>query len=126
MADEQREALAFQAASSKGTTEEGPLSANDERIVAMVQRSISHSGPLPDPDTLQRYEQVLPGLAERIVAMAEKQSDHRQSLERAVILNGIKAEGRGASYAFALGLCGIILRRYLPGMDKACSALQHL
>lgn len=93
MADDQREALAFHAASSEETADESHFSADDIRVATLVQSNISHSGPLPDPDTLQRYEQVLPGLAERILVMAEKQSEQRQGLERAVVLNGIKAEG---------------------------------
>jgi len=39
------------------------------------------SGPLPPPSILQGYETVLPGAADRIIAMAEKQSAHRQELE---------------------------------------------
>src|SRR5438034_5455816 len=45
----------------------------------------SFSGPLPPPDALAKFEQVLPGLADRIMKMAEKQSAHRQSIERNVI-----------------------------------------
>lgn len=40
-----------------------------------------HSGPLPSPETFQGYENVLPGAAERIITMAEKQQDHRMGLE---------------------------------------------
>lgn len=39
------------------------------------------SGPIPDPETLLKYEQVEVGIANRIVAMAEKQQDHLLSLE---------------------------------------------
>ena len=45
----------------------------------------SFSGPLPDPATLKAYDIVLPGLAERIVERWETQTDHRMSLEKAVI-----------------------------------------
>lgn len=45
----------------------------------------SFSGPLPDPETLQAYDMVLPGLAERIVNRWETQSNHRMSLEKSVI-----------------------------------------
>lgn len=47
-----------------------------------VQENISiHSGPLPSPDTLEKYEQVLPGLADRIVSTAEGESSHRRNME---------------------------------------------
>lgn len=75
MADEQREALNFPIASSGEIPEEGSFSPDERRVAAtLVKSSVSHSGPLPDPGTLQGYEQVLKGSAERIFAMAEKQS----------------------------------------------------
>jgi len=43
------------------------------------------SGPLPPPAILKGYEDILPGAADRIVRMAEKQSEHRQVLEKKVI-----------------------------------------
>ncbi|WP_216382175.1 DUF2335 domain-containing protein [Arcanobacterium phocae] len=42
---------------------------------AMVIERRQHSGPLPDPDTLARYAQVMPNLPERVVRMAEKDHD---------------------------------------------------
>jgi uncharacterized membrane protein len=40
--------------------------------VVKIERQISQfSGPLPAPEILQRYETILPGSAERILAMAE-------------------------------------------------------
>src|ERR1700687_4427800 len=42
-------------------------------------------GPLPRPEDFAAYERVLPGAADRILKMAEKQGDHRQLLERRVI-----------------------------------------
>lgn len=43
------------------------------------------SGPLPPPDLLIAYENVHPGLADRIVKMAEQQAIHRQGLETHMI-----------------------------------------
>lgn len=44
--------------------------------------SQSYSGPLPPAKELAEYEKVLPGAAERIVAMAEGFAAHRQDLEK--------------------------------------------
>ncbi|MEU2289457.1 DUF2335 domain-containing protein [Streptomyces bacillaris] len=41
-----------------------------------------HVGPLPSPHMLAEYEAVLPGLAERIVSMAEGEQAHRHELEK--------------------------------------------
>jgi uncharacterized membrane protein len=42
---------------------------------------IVHEGPLPSPDVLNRYDTLVPGAAERIIAMAEAEMRHRQSME---------------------------------------------
>ncbi|MFQ7172706.1 MAG: DUF2335 domain-containing protein [Thomasclavelia ramosa] len=47
--------------------------------------SVSYSGPIPHPSDFEQYERVLPGAADRILTMAENQSAHRQTLEKAAI-----------------------------------------
>lgn len=39
-------------------------------------------GPVPSPDQLAKFEQVLPGAAERIFRMAEKEQEQRHSNEK--------------------------------------------
>jgi uncharacterized membrane protein len=46
-----------------------------------------YSGPIPEASDLGQYEAVLPGLANRIVAMAEKQAKHRRRLETVDVLS---------------------------------------
>jgi|GEM_PF-4775651 len=41
-----------------------------------------HSGPLPPPEQLEACGAIIPGGAERIMIMAEKQSAHRIEMER--------------------------------------------
>lgn len=47
--------------------------------------SYSHSGPLPDAAQLAHYEQILPGLADRIVTMAEDDMASRQADRRSLV-----------------------------------------
>jgi uncharacterized membrane protein len=54
-----------------------------------------HSGPLPSPDFLKQYDLIIPGLAERIVKMAEDQQSHRLSLENKVISSQLDESKRG-------------------------------
>lgn len=42
-----------------------------------------HQGPVPHPDLLQRYDEIVPGAAERLIALAEKEQSHRHSLDLA-------------------------------------------
>lgn len=41
----------------------------------------AHAGPLPAPETLGGYEEILPGAAERILRMAEREQESRVTLE---------------------------------------------
>ncbi len=54
---------------------------NQQKESAKVQ--ISHerhySGPLPLPEDLAKYDHIVPGAAERILRMAEKEMDHRHA-----------------------------------------------
>ena len=51
------------------------------RMQLMAQLRAEWSGPLPAPDILIRYNDALPNGAERVVAMAERQSAHRIEME---------------------------------------------
>lgn len=57
---------------------------------------------------LAEYNRIFPGCAERILAMAESQTTHRQELEKAVVHGNIADARRGQNYAFALGLVAIV------------------
>ena len=49
--------------------------AADEQLVAQVRHEFS--GPLPPPDLLAQYDQVMPGLAQKIVSQFESETNHR-------------------------------------------------
>lgn len=48
---------------------------------------MQHVGPIPDPATLERYNQVQPGFAERIMVMAEKEQKQRHENDIAILSN---------------------------------------
>lgn len=45
----------------------------------------SYSGPIPPPAFLKAYEEIVPGSANRILSMAEKNSDHSIQMDKAQI-----------------------------------------
>lgn len=45
-------------------------------------RVVAHSGPLPSPDVLAGYDRLLPGAAERILQMAEREQNARITLDQ--------------------------------------------
>ena len=55
-----------------------------------LTHSESFSGPIPPPTILEGYERIHAGLADRIMKMAESQSEHRKILERNAWINKFK------------------------------------
>lgn len=91
----------------------------------MVQRT-SFSGPLPPPEVLRGYESVLPGLADRVVKMAENQSAHRQRLESRVIwFDGIRSS-LGLMFGLMIALAGIVAGTYLIISGNSTTGLASL
>lgn len=54
---------------------------DERREIIAREFSLTKSGPLPDPEDFKKYEEVLPGSANRIMEMAEKNQQHRINLE---------------------------------------------
>jgi uncharacterized membrane protein len=83
--------------------------AERQRIAVAAQLQRSFSGPLPPPEVLVHYNDAVPNGAERIIAMAEKQSDHRMQLERQVVNSDIQRSNLGlvAGLIIALAFLGV-------------------
>lgn len=54
-------------------------------LLARRVESMSYSGPIPHPMLLKEFNDVIPNGADRIMAMAEKQSEHRINIEDKVV-----------------------------------------
>lgn len=65
---------------------------------------IQQSGPLPLAAEFRRYNDVLPGAADRILAMAEREQQHRHGLETSVVNKEAGMKSRGQIYA----LCALV------------------
>ena len=61
-----------------------------------VQRH-EFSGPIPPPELLARYNDIVPNAAERILSMAEREAAHRQQVERDVTASNIDSQSRAIS-----------------------------
>lgn len=70
--------------------------------VAVSQQT--YSGPLPPPTAMAKYEEICPGSADRILKMAESQSDHRKQLECKVIEAQIRISNMGQIFALVIAL----------------------
>ena len=84
------------------------------KIIRAVAVSIqkSHSGPIPDPETLAHYNDIIPNGAERIMTMAEKQSDHRIEIEKKVLSGQLNQSNIGQFLAFIIGIFALTVSGY--------------
>ncbi|MBF8265240.1 MAG: Protein of unknown function DUF2335, rane [Dehalococcoidia bacterium] len=88
----------------------------------------SFSGPLPKPSILKEYNDVVPGAAERILNMAEKQAEHRQFLEKTVIIGDSKRAfyGLWAGVGVAVSVLGGAVFLIFTGHDFAGAVVAGL
>ena len=77
---------------------------DDLQIVAV--EAAAFTGPLPPPSMFNHYNEVLPGSAERILRMAEKEQEHRTTWESEVLRVGARDSLIGQALGFlALLVC---------------------
>jgi uncharacterized membrane protein len=81
------------------------------------------SGPLPPPELLIKYNDAIPGGAERILAMAESQSQHRQVLEKKVIEANCSAQRNGSILGFLICIAAIASGTFLIYTGKSAEGL---
>jgi len=72
-----------------------------------------HSGPLPDAETLEQYNRIIPNGAERIMQLVEREAAHRHEQHSRIVTCELKVTKRGQLFALcltlALGLAGFYL-----------------
>lgn len=64
------------------------------------------SGPVPDPNTLAKFNEIEPGMASRIVKMAEDEGDHTRITETRLVKAAIASEILGQVFALVIVLAG--------------------
>lgn len=107
-----------------------------------VSLTSTYSGPVPDPDSLAKYEHIKEGFAERFITMAEKEQSDRNILSSLAIENDriainndrdiemakIANYGRGQIFAIiavvcALAFCAYIFRLGYPTQGAAVAGV---
>jgi LPXTG-motif cell wall-anchored protein len=86
-----------------------------------IQRTeMTHIGPLPPPDILSQYDTIVPGAAERILQMAEKEQQHRFDCEKKVERSAIRVTFTGVIFAFlsVLIISSLVFFALYKGFDN--------
>lgn len=83
----------------------------------LIQGQI-HAGPIPAPDEIGEYERILPGSADRLIRMAEKEQGHRHQLQLRGQRHQVGITFIGQLFAFLMGISGIAGGVFLVKSDK--------
>lgn len=83
------------------------------------------SGPVPPPNLLKGYSEVVENGAERLFVLAESQVKHRIEIEKYSLRHQIKQSERGQIFGFILALLGFVIVTFLGynGHEIAASVL---
>jgi len=71
------------------TPESGVQRSSKSQSVSLTSVEQHFSGPLPPPQILGLYNEIVPGMAERLLAAYESQQAHRHQLELETVRHGI-------------------------------------
>ncbi len=97
------------------------LEAPDElKKLEITAESASFEGPIPPPSILAKYEDIEPGLAAKIFAMAESEANHRHKIEQGVLEANRRTAGFnslseiiGSVFGFLIGIVSIAAGTFL-------------
>ena len=78
-----------------------------------IEERFSFSGPLPAPEDLKAYKDVMIDAPERIMAMAEIQVEHRIKMEKCIVESGIKQSKQGQLIGGLLALLFLLASVFL-------------
>ena len=104
-----------------------------EQMSILVSQTSIHEGPIPAPESIAKYEAILPGSADRLFRMAEKQMEHRQQLEikeqlrvNDITRKELSSKLLGQIFAFIIALSAISCGTYLISQGNSTAGLVAL
>ena len=77
-----------------------------------------YSGPIPSPATLARYEKAVPGAADRIMTIAERELAQQQTIEMAAISNAARRGLAWLGLWIVIALAGLMLAGVLTVLGQ--------
>lgn len=88
-----------------------------------IQRTTAFMGPLPPPEVLERYEELQPGFANRLLTLTEDEALHRRGQEKRIVWMNFSLSTLGlvsalASVGGVLWLCYYAFERGFEDASK--------
>lgn len=78
--------------------------AQQDESVQIIQQLRHFAGPLPSPENLLNYDKIIPGTANRIIEMAEKNQEQRLYIDKIMAESDVKKSLRGQIFGFAVAV----------------------
>ncbi len=76
--------------------------------VSKIQQE-TFMGPIPHPDLLKGYEEILPGAADRILTMAENEEAHRHEIENKCVKTDSRDSLLGILCAAGISIAALVI-----------------
>lgn len=76
------------------------------------------SGPLPSPETMADYNDVIPDGANRIVTAWEEESAHRRTMEREGLRGYVRVQLTSKTFAIIFAVTALVVTAYCAYIDK--------
>ncbi|MFZ5800507.1 MAG: DUF2335 domain-containing protein [Candidatus Omnitrophota bacterium] len=88
--------------------ESQPSAKKNRPVILQQTEMMGFCGPIPPPEVLAGYERIMPGAADRIIAMAERQAAHRQEMERRIVFSETFQAKIGMFLAFVVVFAAMV------------------
>jgi uncharacterized membrane protein len=82
---------------------------NAAAVPTVLQQMLVSARPIPSPEELHAYDEVVPGAAERLLTIFEQQVQHRHEMERQSLQAEIHLALWGQRFAFFVACGGLVL-----------------
>jgi uncharacterized membrane protein len=82
----------------------------------------THVGPLPSPETLAGYRELLPDAPERLVRIVEAEQEHRHAIERNYHDRDFRLKERGQIFALIAMVLVLLFAGYLAWLGNTGTA----
>lgn len=83
-----------------------------------IARSELYRGPIPPPQVLLGYNEIIPGLADRIVLMAEKEQAHHHLFSTNALKARVVEARLGQIFGLIIAVLGFLVAGYFASLGQ--------